>query len=805
MKILLFLVLLSSIVCSQGWNGFPKFNGFSRDATQTVSDTAPPDTFDTVPQLARHGVDSLDIDFNPSEIDSADWKDLTYSYYYADMTVGQTGTFTGVIPKASLLSDSTLTWSLSWLNYDYENGSFNPYVYTQRDTVDTLNLTLALRDSSNNSNTMAVIRFPLYRNIEDRLVIDSVWFSDHYDSLYWRTLPSGFNRVNNTPTGSPFEYHSMFGYSPQHDDFNITSEYAPTLTILLGDSIGGRPITVFLDAGDSVFVRYRWTGQYANQVIIYEQSFLRSQGYAVFPDTTDYTSPDSIAFDLALVDVNPQATFIPSSVDSADAKEVRLWYSYTGLQASDSVALDTLLIADLDPDSVINYTQLTVDPNVWIWGYTFDNYENKSGVHSDSIKVVADTTPPDMVGTIAVVVDSPLINIEIDETSAQSDSGDIQDYLGYYKYSALDEWTLLFVVTDIVDTNFQMTTSPGKGDSVFLKIAGRDTNLNITADANCLKDTVVLGTAIEYYALSDTTSFKDYDGFYLSRQTLRSDSVNTGDSIFVPIAQCDTSTSPDTARIPFFPPNDADSAWYWVRGKSGVELTLKSASIWHPARSAGGGGETYAFRWNGDHATDTSYADLRSGDASLDGNVTGTIEISSAYGEAGNGLRVTGANEYITWVMSGVDTINTDSGTIWFSIKTDASEDFTADGCFIESYISSNDKMNCVVRSSDEKLNFTFKGSGTEEGFASTSVVNTGNWVRCALSWDITTQKVAVYDDIADGWSVSVSSTYTKASTLLDDFTLGENATGSSFTHNIYIDNVYLVNGDYQAADPYTP
>ncbi len=246
-------------------------------------------------------------------------------------------------------------------------------------------------------------------------------------------------------------------------------------------------------------------------------------------------------------------------------------------------------------------------------------------------------------------------------------------------------------------------------------------------------------------------------------------------------------------------------ALFLIVGLNAQTIQHKHISVIASANTAVVGGESYAIRWNGDHATDTSYADLRSGAASLDGAVTGTVEINGSYGQVGNGLRVTTNNEYVLWALSGADTIDRNVATVWFSIKTDVSEDFTADATFWESYIASTDYIRIVIRSSDEKLSLTTKGNNTTESYSSSSAVNTGNWIRIAVSWNIGTAKVACYDGVSDSWNESSSSTYTKSVTVFDEFVLGENSAGGSFTENIYLDNVYLVNGDYQAADPYSP
>ena len=231
-------------------------------------------------------------------------------------------------------------------------------------------------------------------------------------------------------------------------------------------------------------------------------------------------------------------------------------------------------------------------------------------------------------------------------------------------------------------------------------------------------------------------------------------------------------------------------------------ITVNRTWYWNLSSAAS---ESYDLRFTGDTSPDSSYISTQSGVGTIDGTCSGAIKINATYGEVGNGILIPSNNIYISWPLSGADTLDRNVGTIWFSIKTDVSEDFTADGYFFESYISSSNYLKLYIRSSDEKLSFVTKGGGVEETFPSLNAVNTGNWVRCAVTWTISTSKIAIYESIGAAWNEPSSSTYAKADSPFETFVLGENAAGGSFAHNIRVDNVYLINGSYEANDPYNP
>ncbi len=439
----------------------------------------------------------------------------------------------------------------------------------------------------------------------------------------------------------------------------------------------------------------------------------------------------------------------------------------------------------------------------------FSGYSKLPRFVSDSsvvINAVDISSPDDIIVSLDMLPpDSGKIDITWPD-STDADSAKIYSFTDYNKTDS----TLIATLTN------RSTTTITVKLPLALKYAGDDTVYTFgyawdEADNRSVKSAI--DTLIENnFSISIDTTFSPIDTPYafVDRIYVLYDTSNAtfvrsqADSLIVDSSNF--TIIDDTIRFSVI-----DSILYGDTVQVAIKLSVAGAwqgtlsdTILYPAVAVGDG-ESYAIRWNGDHATDTSYADLRSGAASLDGTISGTVEISSSYGQVGNGLRITNNNEYVLWALSGADTINRDSATVWFSIKTDASADFTADATFWESYISSEDYLRALIRPSDEKITLTAKGNNVTEGFASSGAVNTGNPIRCAVSWNIATAKVSLYDGVSDSWNESSSSTYTKSVTVFDEFVLGEYNAGGAFTENIYLDNVYLVNADYQAADPYNP
>jgi hypothetical protein len=223
--------------------------------------------------------------------------------------------------------------------------------------------------------------------------------------------------------------------------------------------------------------------------------------------------------------------------------------------------------------------------------------------------------------------------------------------------------------------------------------------------------------------------------------------------------------------------------------------------------SAGGGGTTdncpdatYNFAWTGDNTSGVTYACKDNGTSSVNTASTGSgYATGSSYGESGNGVRFSAANQYLLWTASGGDIIDDETCTIWYSIRA---EDSNFSGqTFMESYSDSNNRFYAYVHDEDDLAAYA-NGNGTAESWSDGADVSDGAWKRRAISWNSATNKLSLYD--GSDWSETTSSTYTAWNSQdPDDFTLGENeASAYAETKNIDIDSVYIIVGTYQAGDP---
>ena len=139
----------------------------------------------------------------------------------------------------------------------------------------------SLTDNDDNTVTMDDDSLPMFVYNENQLPIDSVWFSDDLDSLYWRTNPSSAS--TNNATGSSV-YHFAAYVRPVHKEL-IGGEYW-SLAIMLSDSVDGDGINGAVSpnmlSGDTVFIQVNYNGLWGNNNSYSGEVFQRSTGYAIW-------------------------------------------------------------------------------------------------------------------------------------------------------------------------------------------------------------------------------------------------------------------------------------------------------------------------------------------------------------------------------------------------------------------------------------------------------------------------------------------------------------------------------------------
>jgi hypothetical protein len=205
---------------------------------------------------------------------------------------------------------------------------------------------------------------------------------------------------------------------------------------------------------------------------------------------------------------------------------------------------------------------------------------------------------------------------------------------------------------------------------------------------------------------------------------------------------------------------------------------------------------TYKFFWNGDYPSDTVKGCFTNGTVTKEGTQTGGT-IGTAYGQTGNGYRVTAVDQRITWAVSGDDGISATVGTVWMSIYLDGVGSVCT---FFESAIDAQNYLEFVTNSSRYLMGY-YEGQDVMQlvSAGASYAVPLDTWTRVGYSWDDTNNKHSV--KVGTNPWVQDSETLTSWTSSANSLSIGEYLSGGT-SCTVYIDNVYVLGG-YQENDPY--
>lgn len=208
---------------------------------------------------------------------------------------------------------------------------------------------------------------------------------------------------------------------------------------------------------------------------------------------------------------------------------------------------------------------------------------------------------------------------------------------------------------------------------------------------------------------------------------------------------------------------------------------------------------TYNFAINFDHGDGNDYACDDSQVTYQKDASGGSYEISSSYGETGEGFRATALDEYIQWDNDfSIDVV--DAGTIWMGVYTEAQS--SADSVLMELYQDSDDYLYIRMGNGNQPTVF-WSGAGTTDfSLWSGSSVSNATWTRIGVTWDqdLGGEDFCVAMD-AGSWECDIDNLNAWGSTDAIKLIIGENNSGT--TEDDYrLDDIYYIDG-FQQSDPH--
>lgn len=230
-------------------------------------------------------------------------------------------------------------------------------------------------------------------------------------------------------------------------------------------------------------------------------------------------------------------------------------------------------------------------------------------------------------------------------------------------------------------------------------------------------------------------------------------------------------------------------------GTSGTPATTTAAATVDNCPDA-----IYNYAWTGDNTSDSEHACIDNGTVAPDTTGNTGVEFSAAYGDTGEGIgaRLNAGTDVMCWTIDESPI----KGTVWLNLYGNVA--VTAEGTMVNfTYDSTNyAEMQLGVDSDDVKGRWN--GNGRAEGTG----ISTGQWYYMGYSWDLSAggagdkQKVVVAStDWADG-DEEVNA-LTDFGGNIDTICIGKTlAVDGACNRETYIDNIYFVEGEYEATHP---
>lgn len=200
---------------------------------------------------------------------------------------------------------------------------------------------------------------------------------------------------------------------------------------------------------------------------------------------------------------------------------------------------------------------------------------------------------------------------------------------------------------------------------------------------------------------------------------------------------------------------------------------------------------TYDFAWTGENTAGAAYGCFDSGTSSATAASNDQIDLGSGYAQAGSyGALANSNQDDICWTISETSVV----GTVWFSIYEDTPVVDT--GYTITLIDSDNITEYAYLRlHNNGELRSYYNG----QNVPGSTAISADTWTRVGFAYDVTSGVHSVYDG---DWDGEDTETLTQISGDFTRICIGNSESNTTVTGAIWFDNIYLVNGTYQADDP---
>jgi len=582
-KLIILLLLIFTFQIQGQYEGFPKYVNYI-PVTSDTTDTTPPDTSGLIIATITGIPDSLTISFNPSAINSTDWKEISFIISHNGW-IGTPIPTSITIPKSIALADSDTVVV------------FSGFYYTNNDTTNIISVTPTVTDSSNNSiamgvkkDTLILTRQPLawteYQSADFTISSSNSTEVDVIMTYYFNYTPYS----SSLASAVPWITEADVRWSPLTFSAPVTSPSIPSQTLagLSSDSSLTSESVIELYPADigRVVTLQGWRELYRD-------------GTQIYYKTGEYDTLDISVY--TIVDVFPplQDTFV-----AEEGLNDSVHFSGNHVEGvGDSICIDTasttLPVSPLsgwvkaDTFSIgfaFDVDEYTVETFFLYSKDSLDNYIYPVGTLEYEVTTIndaADVTAPTLAGGVFTATFDSVFQVDIDTTSIfYSSDSDMYYMLLEMKDESDEMWTSLGVVYNdtLSPVSYDIPIS-FSNDSGFVRISFVDSSSNSAVVAI---DTFTV-TWFQILAESDTVR-NVLEEFKVLRNTGSGALAGSDSTISILISDADTTTNgADSLQLGVGNPNDDIGAYYSTRVMiDGEWQDTVSVWKWHPAPDSAG-------------------------------------------------------------------------------------------------------------------------------------------------------------------------------------------------------------------------
>jgi len=198
-------------------------------------------------------------------------------------------------------------------------------------------------------------------------------------------------------------------------------------------------------------------------------------------------------------------------------------------------------------------------------------------------------------------------------------------------------------------------------------------------------------------------------------------------------------------------------------------------------------GDSYLFRWNGDHASGTSYAYTNSGGGSAQGTVESGALVDTTHAHSGNAIGILDSQDKIKWESSVSNYVTTSEGSLELWAYIDDTEISGTTPLF--EFYATGGANYIVARVSNGAVYMQHRGNNVAVSMTTANTIPAQTYTRVRFRWSVTNNLISVQIG-ANSWeNDSDADAVTAFATVPTVLYIGRGVMSYTVDYPIYIDD----------------